>query len=172
MERHEGTNDSDQIAAARQAIVAAVDRGLTLGTAESLTGGSVAAALVSVPGASEAFEGAVVSYSHAVKTRTLGVPAELLERVGAVDAQVAEEMARGARRALGVDVAVSTTGVAGPEPHDGKPVGTVFVAVAGPGGTSSTELHLDGDRAEIREQSVLAALRDVTTHCRHSETSQ
>lgn len=143
---------------ASRAVRAASAAGLSLGTAESLTGGALAAAIVSVPGASAAFEGSVVSYSHAVKQRVLGVEAELLERTGAVSAEVAEAMASGARTALGIDVAVSTTGVAGPEPHDGQPVGTVWLGAAGPRGLSSRLLRLEGDREQIRRLSVRAAL--------------
>lgn len=150
------TEAIDSLAA--RAVHAAAEAGLSLGTAESLTGGALAAAMVSVPGASTAFEGSVVSYSHAVKQRVLGVEAELLERTGAVSAEVAEAMASGARTALGVDVAVSTTGVAGPEPHDGQPVGTVWLGAAGPRGLSSRLLRLEGDRGQIRRLSVRAAL--------------
>lgn len=143
---------------AARAVHAAAGAGLSLGTAESLTGGALAAAIVSVPGASTAFEGSVVSYSHAVKQRVLGVEAQLLERTGAVSCEVAEAMASGARTALGVDIAVSTTGVAGPEPHDGQPVGTVWLGAAGPRGASSRLLRLEGDREQIRRLSVRGAL--------------
>jgi nicotinamide-nucleotide amidase len=120
--------------AARALVEEAVRRALTVATAESLTGGALAAAVVDVPGASACFEGAVVSYSNRVKTEVLGVPARLLAERGSVDPDVAVAMAEGARRRLGTDWAVSTTGAAGPEPHDGKPVGTVYLGVAGPGG--------------------------------------
>lgn len=156
-------------ALAARVIRAAVERGLSLGTAESLTGGALAAALVAVPGASAAFEGGVVSYSHAVKTRVLGVDAGLLERAGAVDPDVAEAMADGARTALGADLAVSTTGVAGPESHDGKPVGTVHLGLVGPDGTRRACLQLSGDREEIRAQTVRAALRALTGVLEHSQ---
>ncbi|WNB90022.1 CinA family protein [Glutamicibacter protophormiae] len=146
------------------ALVALATRlGVTVGTAESLTGGAVASEIVTVAGASSCFEGAVVSYSHAAKERVLGVSHELLERVGAVDAAVAEAMARGARTALGVDWSVSTTGVAGPEPHDGHPVGTVFVGVSGPTGDFSQRLTLTGDRAGIRAATVARAIDILTT---------
>lgn len=172
MQRADEAQTDSTLTAAQAAIAAASARGLSVGTAESLTGGSVAAALVSVPGASAVFEGSVVSYSHAVKIRALGVPEDLLERAGAVDAAVAEAMASGARTALGVDLAVSTTGVAGPEPHDGKPVGTVFVGVAGPEGVHSKELHLSGSRAQIRSASVKAALEEIAAYCRFPDFSQ
>lgn len=147
-----------QLHTAVDLIQLAVTHGVTIGTAESLTGGAVAAAIVDVPGASDCLEGGVVSYSHAVKEKTLGVSHELLERQGAVDPGVAEAMARGARAALGVDWAVATTGVAGPEPHDGQEVGTVYLGVSGPRGEDHLELRLDGGRAAIRRESVSRAI--------------
>ncbi|KAA9393604.1 CinA family protein [Kocuria coralli] len=172
MRSNERLGGEDEFEAAEEAISAAVAARLSIGTAESLTGGKVAAALVAVPGASAVFEGGVVSYSHGVKTRVLGVPAALLERTGAVDPQVAALMAEGAREALGVGIGVSTTGVAGPEPHDGKPVGTVYIGVAGPRGTRTVGLELHGDRDEIRTSTVVAALRELTAYCGLSEISQ
>ena len=140
--------------AARALVEEAVRRALTVATAESLTGGALAAAVVDVPGASACFEGAVVSYSNRVKTEVLGVPARLLAERGSVDPDVAVAMAEGARRRLGTDWAVSTTGVAGPEPHDGKPVGTVFLAVAG------ALAWMDGEEvALLRREPKLGAVR-------------
>lgn len=141
-----------------------VARGVTVGTAESLTGGALAAAIVAVPGASCCFEGGVVSYSHAVKERVLGVSPELLAARGAVDPAVAEQMAGGARNALGTDWAVATTGVAGPAPHDGQAVGTVFLGISGPRGQAHERLALSGGREQIREESVQRALRLLVTH--------
>lgn len=133
-------------------------RGLTVATAESLTGGLVCAALTDVPGASAVVRGGVVSYATDVKAAVLGVDAALLGRVGAVDARVAAAMAEGVRRVLGAEVGVSTTGVAGPDPADGQPVGTVFVGVSSPAGTR-TERHLfSGGRDTVRRESVRAAL--------------
>lgn len=134
--------------------------GLTIGTAESLTGGLLAATLTGVPGASATFVGSVVSYATRVKAQVLGVDAGLLEERGAVDPDVARQMAAGVCRVLGTDVGVATTGVAGPDPQDGQPVGTVFVAVAGPvaGAMTVRSLALDGDRAAIRAATVEAAL--------------
>lgn len=148
--------------AARALVEAAVRRGLTIATAESLTGGALAAAVVDVPGASACFEGAVVSYSNRVKTEVLGVPAPLLAERGSVDPDVAVAMAEGARRRLGTDWAVATTGVAGPEPHDGKPVGTVCLGLAGPRGSTAVELNAAGDRPAIRTATVDAALERLT----------
>jgi nicotinamide-nucleotide amidase len=145
-------------AAAETAIGILTGRGETVATAESLTGGLLAAALTSVPGASAAFRGAVVAYATDLKAAILGVPADLLEQYGAVDQAVAEAMAGGACERLGATVGIATTGVAGPDPAEGKPVGTVFVAVAGPGGTVSRGLELTGDRHAIRAATVDSAL--------------
>ena len=137
--------------------------GLTVATAESLTGGLVAAALTDVPGASVPFVGSVVSYATRVKSDVLGVDPALLAERGAVDPEVARQMALGVCRVLGSDVGVATTGVAGPDPQDGHPVGTVFVAVAGPhpGAVVVVPLQLHGDRASIRAATAAAAL-DLT----------
>jgi nicotinamide-nucleotide amidase len=141
-------------------------RGETLAVAESLTGGLVAADITTVPGASKAFRGSVTAYATELKHELLGVDASLLAQRGAVDPQVAAQMAAGVRKALGADWGLATTGVAGPEPQDGKPVGTVFVAVSGPrgrdcdsaGGGKVEALRLNGDRAEIRMESVRSVL--------------
>lgn len=132
--------------------------GHTVAVAESLTGGLVAAALTDVAGASVVVRGAVVAYSTDLKASLLGVDQDLLARVGAVDADVAEQMAAGVRSLMGATYGLATTGVAGPDPADGKPVGTVFVAVVGPASSRATVLTLSGDRALIRQQSVLAVL--------------
>ncbi|MEV0266854.1 nicotinamide-nucleotide amidohydrolase family protein [Streptomyces sp. NPDC050617] len=135
------------------------ERGRTLAAAESLTGGLVAAELTAVPGASRAFRGSVTAYATEIKAAVLGVDAALLSARGAVDGEVARQMADGVRAVLGADWGVATTGVAGPEPQDGQPVGTVFVAAAGPGGAGSVrKLTLRGDRAGIRAESVRMAL--------------
>ncbi|WSL58118.1 CinA family protein [Streptomyces sp. NBC_01725] len=134
-------------------------RGSTLAVAESLTGGLVAAELTSVPGASRALRGSVTAYATDVKRDVLGVDGTLLAQRGAVDPEVARQMAVGVRGVLGADWGVSTTGVAGPDPQDGQPVGTVYVAVSGPhGGEKVAALRLNGDRAEIRRESVRSVL--------------
>jgi nicotinamide-nucleotide amidase len=143
---------------ARAVIELLIARGETIATAESLTGGLVAAALTSVPGSSAAVRGGIVSYATDVKADLLGVPADLLERHGAVHGAVAEAMAQGARERLGATAGVATTGVAGPDPAEGKPVGMVFVAVAGPGGLASRQLALTGDREAIRAATVESVL--------------
>jgi nicotinamide-nucleotide amidase len=141
-----------------EVLAALAGRGESVACAESLTGGLVCAALTDVPGASASVRGGVVAYSTEVKATVLGVPADLLAERGAVDPQVAREMAQAVCRLLASDWGVATTGVAGPDPQDGRPVGTVYVAVAG-GGDCRVAAHLfTGDRARIRGATVAAAL--------------
>jgi nicotinamide-nucleotide amidase len=138
------------------------DRGLTLGTAESCTGGLLAARITDAPGSSDVFLGSIVSYSDSVKRERLGVPAEVLAAHGAVSAETAAAMANGAREALGVDVAVSITGVAGPGGGtEEKPVGLVYLHAVGPGGALARKLDFPGDRETIRLRSSVAALHLV-----------
>jgi nicotinamide-nucleotide amidase len=135
------------------------ERGLTLGTAESCTGGMVAERITSVAGSSEVFAGAVVAYSDEVKARELGVPQEVLERHGAVSAETAAAMAAGARNRLGVDVAVAVTGIAGPGGGtEEKPVGLVFLHAEGPDGARGRDFVFPGDRASIRRRATVTAL--------------
>ena len=136
-----------------------ISRGQTIGTAESLTGGLVAAMLTTVPGASAVFRGGIVAYAADLKTALLGVPAGLIGQVGTVHEDVAVAMAQGARAALGTCVGVGTTGVAGPDPADGQPVGTVHIAVATPERTVHEALALAGGRAAIRLGTVERVLR-------------
>ena len=139
-------------------IATATKLGLTVGCAESLTGGLVAAEIVSVPGASVVFRGSIVAYDSMLKNDLLGVDASTL----ASTAEVASSMAEGALARLGVDVAVATTGVAGPDPDpvSGEAPGAVFIAVAGGGlGTLVREMSLEGDRDEIRQRATRAALQ-------------
>lgn len=141
-------------------VSAATEKGITLGTAESLTGGLIAAAITSVPGSSAVLAGGVVSYALDVKSGVLGVDAKMLEAHGAVNADTACQMARGVRERLGVDMAVSATGIAGPggaEP--GKPVGTVYIGIATPTDVRAEVFHFGGNREEVREQSVSEALK-------------
>ena len=136
-------------------------RGLTLGTAESCTGGLIAKRLTDVSGASQVFRGGVVSYTNEVKHGVLGVPQALLDQYGAVSEPVARAMAEGARRALGCDLALSSTGVAGPDRDDrGNEVGTMFVAIAAPDGTHVRPLRLGGRpvRDRLRTQTAHHAL--------------
>jgi len=147
-----------------QSIIAALHAmDAQVGTAESLTGGLVAAHLTSIPGASRVVRGGVVAYSIEVKDRVLGVSGDLLKQVGAVDARVAEEMALGARALLNADYAVATTGSAGPEPAPGGALpaiepGEVFIAVSGPDSCVVERVQLTGSRGQIREDAVLWAL--------------
>ena len=152
------------VAAAVDAVAALRAAGLSVATAESLTGGLVCAALVDVPGASAVVRGAVVAYATELKASVLGVDAALLARTGPVDAEVARQMARGVRERLGADVGLATTGVAGPGPADGHEAGTVYVAVAAdalPGGATARRLALPGERAAVRRGAVEAVLADL-----------
>ena len=134
-------------------------RGLTLGTAESCTGGGVADAIVAVPGASTAFRGAIVAYANGVKSSLLAVPERTLESTGAVSEETAVAMARGARATLGVDVAVSTTGIAGPDGGSpDKPVGLVWFALAFGEDVETRRLTFPGNRTDVRERATIAAL--------------
>ncbi|MBX6372596.1 MAG: nicotinamide-nucleotide amidohydrolase family protein, partial [Acidothermus sp.] len=140
------------------------DAGATVASAESLTGGLLAAALTATPGASETYLGGVIAYASAVKIEELGVPADLIARRGAVDPEVAVAMATGIRKRLGATYGLATTGVAGPTEQDGKPVGSVFVGLVGPSDPVVRELHLHGDRDRIRRQTVLVALDLLRRH--------
>lgn len=166
---------ADTVDAIAQSLVAELTRrGETVAVAESLTGGSVVSTLVGVPGASAVVRGGVVAYATPVKHSVLGVSAELLAANGAVDPEVARQMAAGVRTALSVDGepatwGISTTGVAGPDPQDGKPVGTVFVGIASADGATAWELHLDGDRGAIRTASVSELLTRMSSVVRGRE---
>ena len=160
-ERSIFSDDPDLYGACSELLDLARERGVTVGTAESCTGGLVCGALTSVPGSSDVVRGGVVSYAIPVKREVLGVSGDVLDDPsrGAVSAECAEQMASGARRVLGCDVAVSVTGIAGPggaEP--GKPVGTVWVATSCDRGTLSRVFHFEGDRASVRHQVVRAAV--------------
>jgi nicotinamide-nucleotide amidase len=139
-------------------VAAATAAGLTVATAESLTAGLVAASIADIPGASAMLRGGVVSYQVDVKAAVLGVSEERLAEYGPVDRVVAQEMAAGARRVCGADVGISTTGVAGPEPHGGHAVGTVWIGISSELGDRGLLLDLQGDRNRIRFGSVDAAL--------------
>jgi len=132
--------------------------GATVATAESLTGGLVVAGLVDVAGASEVVRGGLVAYAPDVKTGVLGVPADIVAEHGTVAEATARSMAERVRVLCEATYGVATTGVAGPEPSEGKPAGTVHIAVAGPTGTSHRLLSLVGDRQRIRTATVVEAL--------------
>ena len=144
---------------AAAALAALRARGLTLATAESLTGGLVGGALTSVAGSSDVYRGGVVCYATDLKATLAGVPADVLDAHGPVAPETAAALAGGVARVCGADVGLATTGVAGPGPQDGHPVGEVYVAAALPGQEPEVRrLHLAGDRDTIRRASVDAAL--------------
>ena len=142
------------------------DRGLTVGTAESCTGGLLAKLLTDLPGSSALFRGGVVSYTNGVKAGLLGVPQDLLDRYGAVSPQVAEAMARGAKAALGCDIALSTTGVAGPDADDrGNPIGLVYLGLAWGDQCRVTEFRAGPvERERVRRQAAQTALDLLRRH--------
>lgn len=143
---------------AAQLHASLLDRGATLASAESLTGGELAALLTRTPGASAIFVGGVITYATSLKASLLGVSEETIAVHGVVSAECAAEMAAGVRRATGSDWALSTTGVAGPDRQEGKPVGTVFVGIAGPGRAHVVMLALGGSRDAIRATTCTEAL--------------
>jgi nicotinamide-nucleotide amidase len=134
------------------------ERQATVAVAESLTGGLLGAALTTTPGASRTFRGGVLAYATDLKETLLAVPGPLLAAEGAVSAEVAAAMAGGVRVRLGATYGVALTGVAGPDPQDGRSPGTVYVGVAGPGGGHVRAITLSGGRDEVRAGAVRAAL--------------
>lgn len=142
------------------------EKGLTVGTAESCTGGLIAKLITDLPGSSALFQGGIVSYTNEVKAGVLGVPQDMLDRYGAVSPQVAEAMARGAKKALGCDIALSTTGVAGPDPDDrGNPIGLVYLGLAYGDQCYVTAFHAGKvARERVRRQSAQTALDLLRRH--------
>jgi nicotinamide-nucleotide amidase len=136
-------------------------RDLTIATAESLTAGMLSSAIADIPGASAVLQGGVVAYNNTIKHRILGVSADTLAARGAVDVETAKQMATGVRERFGADLGVATTGVAGPEPSEGKAVGIVFIALAAQDTTPAKLLRFDGNRAQIRQATVAASLQLV-----------
>lgn len=155
-----------ELSVAARVVEAAAERGLRIAVAESLTGGLLADALVTVPGTSAVFTGAIVAYDAELKRTLLGVDAELLGKHGPVHPEVAEQMALGVRRACAVgepaDIGIATTGVAGPDPdpQTGQPPGTVWIGVSARGVERAIPASISpgGSREDIRKQSVQAAL--------------
>lgn len=142
-----------------QVIFALRERGLTLATAESCTGGGIGARLTSVSGSSAVYRGGVISYCNEIKHKLLGVEQMALDEFGAVSDVVARQMAQGARSTLQADIAISVTGLAGPNSDEsGKPVGLVYVGVATEAGASAREYRFSGDRDAVRVQAATAAL--------------
>ena len=141
-------------------------KGKTLVTAESITGGGIGAALTDVPGSSAVYKGGIISYCDDVKNRILGVPEIVLSQYGAVSAQTAQAMASGARKILNADVAVSVTGLAGPDADTfGNPVGTVYIGYCDERHCVSNEYHFAGNREEVRNQTVASALHLILEYC-------
>ena len=132
--------------------------GATVSTAESCTGGLVAARITSVSGASEAFKYGAVTYCNEAKNKILGVKKETLDSFGAVSAETAAEMAAGVRKIMNAEIGVSVTGLAGPNGGEGKPVGLVYVAVNSDNYSEVTENHFSGDRISVRNQAADKAL--------------
>ena len=169
----DGDADTSPAAPAEAVVAALRDRSQTLATAESLTGGLVGATITSVPGASTVYRGGLIVYATELKAELARVSAQTLAADGPVAASTAAQLARGAADVCGADWGLATTGVAGPEPQDGHPVGQVYVAVAGPppddvsggrsvrhqGGVQVQELSLAGDRSAIRDQTTRAVLQ-------------
>lgn len=152
------------LSAAERVHVLLRERGLTVATAESLTGGRLAALLTAVPGASATYVGGVVAYASELKVSILGVSPAIIEEYGVVSAECAEAMASGARALTGASYALSTTGVAGPDRQEGHPPGTAFVGLAGPEGFTRLTLALVGDRETIQDlvcAEALSALADM-----------
>ena len=137
-------------------------QGRTLATAESCTGGGIGYVLTAVSGASNVYKGGIISYCNEIKEKCLGVSGKTLGEFGAVSAQVAREMAAGARIALNADIAVSVTGLAGPSGDDfGNPVGTVYIGYADEKICIARHFLFDGDREAVRTQAVAAALNFI-----------
>lgn len=141
------------------------ERGLTCAYAESLTGGMISSGIVDVPGSSKVFEGSIICYSNEVKQRLLGVPREVIVTKGAVSEECARQMAKGVRELIGSNIAVSVTGIAGPDGGSiEKPVGTVFIGFSGENGEDVIELHLNGNRTRIRKVTALRAYDLIRMH--------
>ncbi|MCI1747842.1 MAG: CinA family protein [Acidipropionibacterium sp.] len=143
---------------AARLIGALIDGGLTAATCESLTGGLVGATLTGVPGASAAYRGGLVTYASDLKASLAGVDAEWIASHGVINAETAQMMAQGCARACSASIGLACTGVAGPEPQDGEPVGTVYVCAWASWGAVPARLALSGGRQEIRRQTVRSLL--------------
>ena len=144
--------------------------GHTVSTAESLTGGRLAVHFTDTPGASETYLGGVVTYATELKASVLDVPADVIDEHGVVSVACARAMASGVRKLTGSTFGLSTTGVAGPDEQEGKPAGTVYVGISGPGLLEVVELDLDGDRTAVQEGSCLQALEALAAILDREET--
>lgn len=152
---------------ARALVADLTVRRQTVATAESLTGGLVAAILAGVPGASVVLRGGLVTYVEDTKIALAGVPPQVLEAVGPVAVPTARALAVGARQRCAATWGLGLTGVAGPQPHGGHPVGTVFVGLAGPVDAAVVELHLEGSRWDIRSAAAAAAISELRALVEH-----
>lgn len=151
--------------AAQRLIRQLIHCGKTLASAESCTGGLIGKLLTDVPGSSAAYVGGVISYTDQVKHQVLGVGQDTLTQFGAVSAPTAVAMAQGARAVTKADLAVSTTGLAGPDGDgSGKPVGLVYIAVADGISSIVRQYHFSGDRSAVRQQAALAAMALALAH--------
>lgn len=146
------------VSEANAAVSRAREHGATIAAAESLTGGAVCVALAEVPGVSDVLRGGVVTYSVEAKHDVLGVDQSTLDTHGPVSREVAVQMATGVRRTMGARIGLATTGAAGPEPHGGKPPGTVWVAVDFDGQVVAKQLHVKGERGDVTKAAVDAVL--------------
>jgi nicotinamide-nucleotide amidase len=144
--------------------------GSTISTAESLTGGRLAVALTDVPGASETYLGGVVTYATELKASVLDVDQEIIDRYGVVSPECARAMASGVRALTGSTYGLATTGVAGPTDQEGKPPGTVFVGIAGPGLLEAVALELSGKREQVQDRSCREAFAAFEAVLRREET--
>lgn len=147
-------------------------RQLTVASAESLTAGMLSSVIAEVPGASAVLQGGIVAYNNTVKHRLLGVSADTLAARGAVDSETAKQMATGVREQFDADIGLATTGVAGPEPAEGKAVGIVFIALSTVEDTVAKLLRFDGTRQDIREATVAASLQLVAEWLERSPSSK
>jgi nicotinamide-nucleotide amidase len=135
------------------------EKGLTIGTVESATGGLIANLITNISGSSDYFKGSIVSYANEIKSDVVGVKKETLAEFGAVSAQTAQEMAAGGRKLLKVDICIADTGIAGPSgATPGKPVGLFFLGIAAPNGTFTRKHIFTGSRIENKQAAAMAAL--------------
>ena len=165
-----GRSSATTLTLASECIAVLTERDETVATAESLTAGLISATLATVPGASAVLRGGIAAYASEVKVSVLGVDAEVVEKHGVISGECAVAMAEAARDLFRAAWAVAATGVAGPDRQEGRPVGTVYVAVAGRRSVVAEELSLSGERQAIRDDTVAAALRLLLTRCSSHET--
>ncbi len=172
-DRLETTSDAQALESSARLADLLRDRGWTCATAESCTGGLIGHRITSLAGSSDYFMGGVISYTNSAKQQMLGVPAEILERVGAVSPECAAAMAEGARNTFSTDIGISSTGIAGPTGATArKPVGLIYIAVATPDTTEVRELRLNGDRLSNIRETARQALGLAISMLQPSSTRQ